>query len=381
MASSSTPIRVGIVGLSAKPATWGMLAHLPRLVSSPNYTIVALCNSSIPAAEAAIKAYKLPSTTKAYDTYEALANDPDVDLYIVSTRADTHYEVALPALKAGKDVYCEWPLAATTEQAEEMCTLAKVKGCRTVVGLQGRVSPTVLKVKEMVDSGKIGDVHSVNYQGWINVWQNNAAGARYHYFMDRKVGGNLLTIYGGHVLDSLLFAVGELKEGAYTPLLGNLRPKMYKTGEDGKVGEELFEKDTPDQILVQGRLQRKPEAVLSFHLRAGDRFKGGPGSVWRIYGTKGELVVEYASAGPQIAEATSVRFSNSETGEVEELQVDEGGEEWTGLPVQVSASFMMLLNSLLIVSGSKHWSIIRSICQRRRVWRLGAGAEKASSHR
>ena len=328
------PIRIGIVGLSATPSTWGMLAHLPRLLTSPNYTIVALCNSSVAAAQAAIKAYNLPPTTSAYSSYSDLADDADVDLYVVSTRADTHYTVALPALKAGKDVYVEWPLAATTGEAREMLQLAREKGCRTIVGLQGRASPSILKVKSLVDSGHLGDIHSVNFHGAINVWQNNAVGGKYFYFMDRKVGGNLLSIYGGHILDSMFFAVGELKDGSYTPMLGNLRREMHKTLEDGGLSEETYQKDTPDQIMLQGRLDRSPPAVFSFHLRAGDRFLGQPGSTWRIYGTKGELVVEFASAGPQIGQATSIKFSNAETGNVEDISVNEGGEEWTSLPTQ-----------------------------------------------
>ena len=328
------PIRIGIVGLSISPGSWGQLAHFPRLSISPNYKIVALCNSSVANAEAAIKHFNLSPTTKAYSSYSDLATDPNVDLVVISTRADTHHTVALPALHAGKDIYCEWPLAATTTQAREMVQLAKQHNCRTIIGLQGRVAPSILKIKSLIDSGRLGDIHSVNFQGAINVWQNNAAGYKYHYFMDRKVGGNLLTIYGGHILDSILFAVGELKKGSYSTMLGNLRPRMKRTQEDGSVSEEEFEKDTPDQILLQGRLERVPEAVFSFHLRAGDRFLGSPGSIWRVYGTKGELAVEFASAGPQIARASSVRFSNCETGEVEEIEVEEGGEVWTGLPTQ-----------------------------------------------
>ncbi|EXJ90846.1 hypothetical protein A1O1_03951 [Capronia coronata CBS 617.96] len=328
------PIRVGIVGLSSKPGTWATLAHLPRLATSPNYQIVALCNSTLESTKAAIKAHHLPESTKAYDSYDQLAADPDVDLYVVSTRADTHYEVAMPALKAGRNVFVEWPLAATTEQAREMATLAKEKNVKTIVGLQGRMSPSVRKVKELIDTGAIGEIHSVNYQGAIHVWQKNAAGERYQYFMDRKVGANLLTIYGGHILDSIFYAVGELLPGSYTPMAANLRPKMHLLKDDGSLSEELYDKDTPDQILLQGKLDRHPRAVFSFHLRAGDRFIGGPGSTWRIYGTKGELVVEFASAGPQMAKATSIRFSNAEKGEIEEITTDEGGKKWTDLPTQ-----------------------------------------------
>ena len=215
-----------------------------------------------------------------------------------------------------------------------MIAIAQEKKIKTIVGLQGRASPSIVKVKQMIDEGRLGKIHSVNFQGAINVWQNNAAGNRYHYFMDRKVGGNLLTIYGGHILDSLFFAIGELKPGSYTPMLGNLRPKMHVMQEDGSLSKELYDKDTPDQILLQGRLDRDPPAVFSFHLRAGDRFINSPGSVWRIYGTKGELALEFASAGPQIGPAITFRFSNSETNTVEEISVDEGGKEWTDLPTQ-----------------------------------------------
>lgn len=327
------PIRIGIVGLSAKPGAWATYAHLPRLAASPNYQIVAICNSSLESSKAAIKAHNLPESTKAYDSYDNLAADPDVDLYVVSTRADTHYDVAMPALKAGRNVYVEWPLAANTAQAEEMVALAREKKIKTIVGLQGRVAPCLVKVKELIDSGYLGKIHSVNYQGSINNWQNNAASSRYHYFIDRKVGGNLMTIYGGHILDSIFFIMGELKPGSYSPMLGNLRPQMHIMQDDGTLSKELYDKDTPDQILLQGRFDRQPPAVLSFHLRAGDRFIDGPGSIWKIYGEKGELVMEFSSAGPQIAQAASIKFSNAETGKIENIAFDDGGKEWTDLPV------------------------------------------------
>ena len=327
-------VRVGIVGLSTRPGAWATLAHLPRLAKSPNYQIVAVCNSSMASTKAAIQAFKLPESTKAYDTYESLAADPDVDLYVVSTRADTHYEVALPALKAGRNIYVEWPLAINTAQAKEMAELARQKKIKTMIGFQGRMSPSVVKVKELIDTGALGEIHSVNYQGAIGIWQNNAASESYHYFLDRRVGSNLLTIYGGHVLDSILYAVGELKPGSYNPLAVSMRRKMHIMKADGSLSEELYDKDTPDQILIQGRLDRNPPAVFSFHLRAGDRFIDSPGSTWRIYGTKGELAVEFASAGPQMAKAGSIRFSNAEKGEVQEIVTDEGGKDWTDLPTQ-----------------------------------------------
>lgn len=74
------PIRVGLIGLSSNATTsWASNAHLPYLTTSNGkYEIVALCNSSVEAAQKAVEAYKLPSSTKAYGDPQDLANDPEV---------------------------------------------------------------------------------------------------------------------------------------------------------------------------------------------------------------------------------------------------------------------------------------------------------------
>lgn len=328
------PIKVGILGLSTKPSAWATLAHYPYLKSSDHYKIVAVCNSSLQSSQAAIEHFGLKDA-KAYDKYDALAQDPDVDLYVVSTRADTHYDVAKPGLLAGKAVYVEWPLGANASQAREMADLAKKNGCRTIVGLQGRAAPSVLTVKKIIDSGRLGEIHSVSFIGTTNVWQDNAASERYNYFMDRKVGGNLLTIYGGHIIDSITCAVGELE--SWTSMAGNLRPKMKVKTVDGTISDEEYDKNTPDQMILMGRLARSPPAVFNFHLRAGDKFTGQPGSTWRIYGNKAELQMTFKSAGPQIGRAETLKICDFEKGgEVIDVvdEIDEGGERWTSLPEQ-----------------------------------------------
>lgn len=328
------PIKVGILGLSTKASAWATLAHYPYLKSSDQYKIVAVCNSSLQSSQAAIDHFGLKDA-KAYDKYEALAQDPNVELYVVSTRADTHYDVAKPGLLAGKAVYVEWPLGSNTAQAREMAELAKKNGCRTIVGLQGRVSPSVLAVKKIIDSGRLGEIHSVTYMATTNVWQDNATGERYSYFMDRKVGGNLLTIYGGHIIDSITRAVGELE--SWKTVAGNLRKKMRIRKDDGTYSDELYDKDTPDQMLLVGRFARSPPAVFSFNLRAGDKFTGQPGSTWRVYGNKAELQIVFRSAAPHIGRAESMKICDFEKGgEVTDItnEIDEGGARWTDLPDQ-----------------------------------------------
>jgi len=106
-----SPIRVGLIGLSARAKTsWASEAHLPYFKASKDkYVISALCNSSVSAAQSAIEAYNLPASTRAYGNPEDLANDDEVDLVVCNTRVDVHYETIRPSLLKGKNVYCEWP--------------------------------------------------------------------------------------------------------------------------------------------------------------------------------------------------------------------------------------------------------------------------------
>jgi len=242
------PIRVGIIGLSASPGAWANAAHLPYLASSPKYQIVAICNSSISAAQAAIKAHSLPAGTKTYANPAELASDPDIDLFVVSTRVDTHYGLAKPALEAGKNIFVEWPLGANVSQATELLSLAKAKNVRTIVGLQGRYDAAVLRVREVISSGRLGTVHSINVHAAVGVWQDNAVGERYRYLIDKAVGGNLLTIYGGHELDTFFFVHGEPMPGSVKTTLANLRPEINIKKDNGTISKETYKKTTPDQV-------------------------------------------------------------------------------------------------------------------------------------
>jgi predicted dehydrogenase len=77
-----SPIRVGLIGLSGSPpdeyegVSWTPNAHLPYLKASPDYNIVALLNSSVESAKAAIDRYELPPSTKAYSKPERLCLFP-----------------------------------------------------------------------------------------------------------------------------------------------------------------------------------------------------------------------------------------------------------------------------------------------------------------
>lgn len=203
------PIRVALVGLSARAATgWAAKAHLPYLLSAEGrskYTIVALCNSTVAAAELAIAHFGLdPAATRAYGDPADLAADPDVDLVVVSTRVDLHYDVVLPSIRAGKDAFVEWPLAESAERAAELARVAVGnKGSRTVVGLQAWFAPSIVALRKLlVGSGgtgsRIGKVLSSEVRAAGGTLDRTMMPSSLRYFTDRDVGGNPFTIGVGH---------------------------------------------------------------------------------------------------------------------------------------------------------------------------------------
>lgn len=200
------PIRVALIGLSTSAKTsWASSAHLPYLLSPlgrSKYQITALLNSSVEAAQSAITTYNLPDPERirTYGDPSALAADPDVDLVVCNTRVDKHFETIYPSVLAGKAVYSEWPLASNVADAKKLVDAAKENGGvdKTIVGLQGRLAPIALKIRELLESGRIGKVLSseVRASGGVNDRERLPEGLKYFY--DRKVGGNIYTIGFAH---------------------------------------------------------------------------------------------------------------------------------------------------------------------------------------
>ncbi|ROW03818.1 hypothetical protein VMCG_05360 [Cytospora schulzeri] len=197
------PIRIGIIGLSSSAVTsWASTAHLPYLLSvrgRANYSIVALCNSSLESAKKAIETYGLDSEkTKPYEDPVALAADPDIDMVVCCTRVDTHYALIRPSVEAGKAVYVEWPLTHDVQLSRELASLAAEKGVPTMVGLQGRLAPVVLKMKELVEEGGMGKVLSSEVRAYGGTIDRETVASGLSYFADRKIGGNIFMIGFAH---------------------------------------------------------------------------------------------------------------------------------------------------------------------------------------
>ena len=95
---------------------------------------------------------------KAYDSYEAILADESIEAVVLPTPHFLHFPQTLAALKAGKHVFVEKPIANTVEEAEEMHRLSREKGRVLSVGLQLRRTGGARKAKAMIDAGELGDL-------------------------------------------------------------------------------------------------------------------------------------------------------------------------------------------------------------------------------
>ncbi|KAL5044865.1 hypothetical protein BDW71DRAFT_215491 [Aspergillus fruticulosus] len=288
------------------PIRIGIIAHLPYL-QSPNskFEIVAVCNSTVESAAKSVRDLSLTGRVKTYGNVQDIADDNDIDLVVCTTRVDRHYKSILPSLRAGKDVFVEWPLGRNLEEAKELLNIAKQHNVRIYCYI--------------LAEGKIGKVLSttITSQGIIggqSELENQA------YLLDRDSGGSLLSIPALHLLDTVQEVLGNF--ASVQSLLANQRPSVKIVKAYGSVLEETAKKTAPDHIMIQGTLESG--AVFSATVRGGSPFKGSPGLVWSIYGEKAEIRILGPSAFIELLGTTSIELHDFDTNIVEQIELKTG---------------------------------------------------------
>ncbi|KAF2113094.1 oxidoreductase family protein [Lophiotrema nucula] len=324
------PIRIALIGLSASAkVSWASDAHLPYLLSErgrSQYKLVALLNSSVKAAEAAKQEYNLDPSIKAYGDPQDLATDPDIDLVVVNTRVDVHFPTVEPSIHAGKAVYIEWPLTENLERALELTKGRDLSD--SMIGLQGRVTPIILRIKEILAAGTIGQVYNSEIKAHGSLMQNDSLPESLTYFADRKVGGHPINIHYGHMIDYVHEVLGDWED--FDSKMQTQRPVLNVTGADGSVIGTVAT-DVPDFLTVHGTLRSGkadivPGALLSVTFRGGQPFKGQPGLTWSINGSKGELVITapgpYLMSGDSYNGPVNIHLHDHSTDQVQNLKWD-----------------------------------------------------------
>ena len=167
-----------------------------------NVRPVGCADLNTEAARAEAERWNIP---KVYTSDEMMA-DPEVDIVLILTNPASHYSLTMQALKAGKHVYCEKPLATSLEQANEIVEFAEKQGLFVGAAPDTFLSPEYQTVRKLIDEGAIGKVINVtaNYVGpGADLWHPNAG------FLYKQGGGPALDM-GPYFLTTLVSLLGPL---------------------------------------------------------------------------------------------------------------------------------------------------------------------------
>jgi predicted dehydrogenase len=199
---------------------------------------------------------------KAHADVPSLLRDPDVELAIIATPSHVHAEQTIDALRQGKHVVCEKPMAVSVEQADAMIAAAREAGRTLTVFHNMRYTPDFLKVKEVITSGQLGRIVQIKItlHRFVRRWDWQTL---------RQYGGGALNNAGAHLIDLAL------------QLLGDREPRVV-----ADVKRTLASGDAEDHAKVLLLPQKTEEPTVEIEITNACAY---PQDVWHVMGTFGGL--------------------------------------------------------------------------------------------
>ncbi len=273
------PLRIAVVGYSfmgkAHSNAWrNVAAFFPDVPAVRQQVLVGRDAAAVKAA-----AHQYGWAEAATD-WEAVVARDDVDLVDICTPGDTHAEIALAALAAGKHVLVEKPLANTVAEGERMvaaAATARASGVRSVVGFNYRRVPAIALARELIADGRIGSVRQVR-AAYLQDWLADAAAPMTWRLRKDSAGSGALGDLGSHVVDLVQHLLGEPVVGAS----GHLR--TFVPSRPGPAGDEQVTVD--DAAWATLRTRSGAVASLEVSRMATGRKNG---LTLEVYGDRGAL--------------------------------------------------------------------------------------------
>lgn len=280
--SAERRLGVGVLGAHR----WAEKAHLPGHAANPRSRLVAICDVVEERARAMAERFDIPFVTTDPDE---LIGHPEVEMVDVCTPTDTHLDLSLRAIGAGKHVLCEKPLARNAEDAFRAARAATDAGVRTKLGFTFRFSPAVRLMQEWIAEGRFGrilHVHGFEQNSQFlspeEPLRQVPADADPSALIPSSVVG-----YGSHLVDLIRWCAGEFD--SVVSSMNNYVPKRRVRGHDG-YAELPIEDGTVGLVEfasgAQGMLQTSYVAIGNY-----------PGVEIRIYGTDMAAVARLVTEG------------------------------------------------------------------------------------
>ncbi|MDQ1024845.1 putative dehydrogenase [Streptomyces umbrinus] len=269
-AAGRPPLGVGMVGYAFMGAahsqgwrTVGRVFDLPR-----RPVLAAVCGRDAGAVRAA--ADRLGWAAAETD-WRALISRDDVDVVDICTPGDSHAEIAVAALAAGKHVLCEKPLANTVEEAEAMAEAAQAaakRGQVAMVGFNYRRVPATSLARQMVAEGRLGTLRHVRVT-YLQDWLVDREFPLTWRLRKETAGSGALGDLGAHIVDLAQYLAGEPVVGvsALTETFVRERPLLSgsSSGLSAAGGSEVGAVTVDDAALFTGRFASGALASFEGH--------------------------------------------------------------------------------------------------------------------
>ncbi|MBR4990174.1 MAG: Gfo/Idh/MocA family oxidoreductase [Oscillospiraceae bacterium] len=196
-------IKVGIIGCGKI----AQVRHIPEYAANPHTEVYGFYDINLARAEELAEKYN----GKAYASYEELLADPAIEAVSVCAANHVHAEITVAALKAGKHVLCEKPMAVTLEECEAMVAAARESGKYLMIGQNQRLAKAHAKAKELIEQGAIGKVltfRTIFGHGGSETWSIDP-GSNVWFFDKTKAAMGAMADLGIHKTDMIQYVLGS----------------------------------------------------------------------------------------------------------------------------------------------------------------------------
>lgn len=273
--------QVGVIG-----AGWMAKAHMSNLLKTGRADIRWIAARNPENLEKVRADFQVPNKTH---DYHDILHDPEVELVLITTPPHLHREMFIETVKAGKHVLLEKPMALDMKEIEEMMQVRDEHPEVLVVecsGRHSRLTPKFRAVKEIIDSGALGEIYSIHHS---SVARQNRPGIEFHppakWFLDKSLaGGGPLFDWGVYDLSFHLGVLGDSYD------LEKIESAILKGGLDEvDPGCDIY--DVEEHLLVQMKLSNN---VSYYWERAAHANMESPNET-RISGSRGGIKLAYCT--------------------------------------------------------------------------------------
>jgi predicted dehydrogenase len=196
--STAKPIGIGIIGVGFARTT-----QIPGFRDCMGARVVAIASRNREHAESVGQEFGIK---RVHDDWRQLVEQEDVDLVSVVTPPATHLEMTLAALKQGKAVLCEKPMAMNADEAGRMVEAARERGVLALIDHELRFLKSRKTMRSMLQNGAIGKIRHCNYV--FRSDYRSVLDRPWDWWSDEAMGGGALGAIGSHVIDSFRWMLG-----------------------------------------------------------------------------------------------------------------------------------------------------------------------------